>query len=314
MTRISNPIRGLIGSTFRPVVQVFDFLRAVARDYSAKRLSIIAAGLAYYTFLAFFPFVLVMLAAAGYALGSSEQQYQVVENALTRAMPTAGLRIREQLDTIVANRAVVGGLGLLALVWTASNAFAIIIQALRIVWEVKVPSRFVVMRLRALALLAIAVVFLLLSVLASSAMPVVAHLPMAGVVRRLGELPLLWWLASAALSLAISFLAVLVLYRIVPTPQIKLRHEAAGAAFAAVSWELAKSGFAWYLQRFANFDRVYGPVGAIVILLLWIYISAVIVLVGAEIAAVYAVRERGPGPDQAARSARLMEILGETER
>jgi membrane protein len=292
MTRVVKPIRRSARWAFRRLEPVLEIGHAIAEDYSAKRVSIIAAALAYYSFLALFPFVLVILAAAGYVLHSSEQQLDVVRQALDRALPTSDLKIERQLNTIIAHRAVVGGLGLLALVWSASNALAIFVQALRIVWDLKGRSRFLLVRLRALTLLALAIIFLLLSVLVSSTIPLIAHLPAAGVVLRLAEIRVLWRLASAAIPLTISFITFLVLYRIVPAARIELRHAAAGAAFAAVAWEIAKGAFAWYLGRFANFDRVYGPVAAIVVLMLWMYISVVIVLVGAELASVYSLRQR----------------------
>jgi membrane protein len=288
MTRTSKLIRRLARSTF-------EVLRDVARDYSAKRVSIVAAALAYYLFLALFPFVLVILAATGYIVGGSEHEMAVVRQALDQVLPASNLQIEKQLDTIIRSRAVVGGLGLLGLIWSASSAFAVLQQALRIVWGVQTRPRFLLVRLRALALLTLAIIFLLLSILATSLLPVVAHLPAAGVVLRLGKIHLLWRLGSATLSLAIGFITFLVLYRIVPASQVHLRHAAAGSAFAAIAWEIAKRGFAWYLHRFAHFDRIYGPVGAIVVLLLWIYISVVIVLIGAEMALVYSVRDRDHG-------------------
>ena len=202
MSRTAKLLRRAVRWAARRLGQAFEVFHAIGRDYAAKRLSITAAGLAYYVFLGFFPFVLVILAAVGYLLGSSDAHYRAVEQAVTRALPVANLRIEKQLDTIVAHRAVVGGLGLLALVWSASNAFTIFIQALRVVWEVKARPKFVLIRLGGLALLALAVVFLVLSVVASSAMPLIARVPVAGVVLRWGELPAVWRLGSTALSLA----------------------------------------------------------------------------------------------------------------
>lgn len=286
MSRTSKLIRRFARTTF-------EVLRDVANDFSVKRVSIIAAALAYYLFLALFPFILVILAATGYALGGSERELAIVRQTLSQALPASDLEIERQLDAVIQHRAVVGGLGLLALIWSASSAFATLQQALRIVWGVQTRPRFLLVRLRALAFLTLAIVFLLLSILVTSLLPVITHMPPAGIALRLGKLDVLWRLGSAALSLAISFITFLVLYRIVPATHIQLRHAAAGSGFAAIAWELARRGFTWYLHRFAHFDRIYGPVGAIVVLLLWIYISVMIVLVGAELSLAYAQREGG---------------------
>jgi len=308
MGRIAKPIRRVARSILRltalsaaRAVGAYDTAMAIGRDYSAKRVSIVAAALAYYLFLALFPFLLVLIAAFGYVLGSSERTLHAVREALSTALPSSGLHIERQLSVLIAHRAVVGGFGLLGLVWSASNAFAIFAQALRIVWEVKTRARFLLSRLRAMAFLALAVIFLLASTIITSAIPLLTHVAPAGVAQRLAEIRLLWRFASAAVSLALGFVIFLALYRIVPAAHIKLRHAAAGAAFATIAWELAKGAFAWYLRRFGNFDRVYGPVAAIVALLLWIYVSVVIVLVGAELASVYARRESpAPGSNRTA--------------
>jgi len=293
MIRTSKPLRRFLRATLRWLSQAFEVAQAIGRDYSAKRVSIIAAALAYYVFLSLFPFLLVMIAAVGYLLGASPQHVEAVSRALDRVLPSSSVQIQQQLQTIVAHRAVVGGLGLAGLIWSASSIFATFSQALRIVWEIKTRPRFLRTRLTALVFLAVAVVLLLVSVVATSAVPIIARIPAAGAALRLVELPLVWRLASAALSLAVSFITFLALYRIVPAAHIELRHAAAGAAFAAAAWEVAKGGFAWYVQHFANFHKVYGPIGAIVVLLLWIYVSAVISLVGAQVAAVYSQRGRG---------------------
>jgi len=266
----------------RLVRSAFEVTHAVAADYSQKRISILAAALAYYVFLALLPFLLVLLAAAGYILGHFGHHIDVVSRALDRALPSTDLHIKQQLNTLVAHRAALGGLGLLGLFWSASNALAILGQALRIVWGVK-RRTFLMARLRALGLLLLAVLLLPISILVTSSLPVISRISRA---------------AAVLVAVALSFVTFLALYRTVPAPQIRLRHIAAAAGFAAVVWELAKRGFTFYLERFGNFNKVYGPLGAIVVLLLWIYISAVVVLIGAELAQVYSQRERGDAGDR----------------
>ena len=281
----------------RLVRSAFEVTHAVAADYSQKRISILAAALAYYVFLALLPFLLVLLAAAGYILGHFGHHIDVVSRALDRALPSTDLHIKQQLNTLVAHRAALGGLGLLGLFWSASNALAILGQALRIVWGVK-RRTFLMARLRALGLLLLAVLLLPISILVTSSLPVISRISRAGAAIHFGEFQFLWHAAAVLVAVALSFVTFLALYRTVPAPQIRLRHIAAAAGFAAVVWELAKRGFTFYLERFGNFNKVYGPLGAIVVLLLWIYISAVVVLIGAELAQVYSQRERGDAGDR----------------
>jgi membrane protein len=95
------------------------------------------------------------------------------------------------------------------------------------------------------------------------------------------------------LGVAINAVMYMVIYRFLPSPAAKVtwKQAAVGGAVVAVLWELAKQGFAFYLRRFNGahgYDKVYGSLGGLVILILWIYYSAIILLLGAEIARLYA--------------------------
>jgi membrane protein len=286
MTSVAQAIAGFAA----PALAV---VREVWRDSSRKGVSMIAAALAFYLFLALFPFLLVLIAVAGYVLPSSEQGLALMREALDRALPgSSNMGIQRQIESVVAHRAIVGGLGLLVILWSASGAFAVLVRALRIIWESGSKS-LLRTRVRALVLVLVVVLLMLASLALSSALSIIARLNAAGVLGVLGELGALWRLVSATLPLSVAFVTFLAVYRIVPAPQLKLRHVGVGAAFAAVAWEIARCGFSWYLTHFANFDRVYGPVGAVVVLMLWIYVSSVVALVGAELAWVCA--RRWPG-------------------
>jgi membrane protein len=105
----------------------------------------------------------------------------------------------------------------------------------------------------------------------------------------LGEVPgtqFVWILISFAASTGVVFLGLLLLYRFIPRCDVEMRDVWRAALVAAVIWSLAKEGFALYLgSTFVNYSAVYGTVGAIIAILTWIYVSAIIMLTGAEFAA-----------------------------
>src|SRR5207302_2376573 len=92
-----------------------------------------------------------------------------------------------------------------------------------------------------------------------------------------------WQIVTIGASLGLVFLVFLILYRFVPRREVSLRDVWLGALLAAAGWELVKELFALYLgSSLANYSAVYGTMGTVIALLTWIYISAVIILVGAE--------------------------------
>jgi membrane protein len=96
--------------------------------------------------------------------------------------------------------------------------------------------------------------------------------------------------AEVALSTTVVFVALLLLYRVVPPATMPLRLLWPSAAAAAIAFEVAVYGFAIYATRFASFNTVYGPMGAVLLFLLLVYLLAAIVLLGAETAAARSLR------------------------
>jgi membrane protein len=100
-----------------------------------------------------------------------------------------------------------------------------------------------------------------------------------------GQSSLLWDAGALAIPSALSFLTFLFLYWLLPNLPVRLRDIWPGALVAGLGIELAKHGFALYLANFANYELVYGSLGGVIALLFWVYLSANILLFGAEIAA-----------------------------
>jgi membrane protein len=89
----------------------------------------------------------------------------------------------------------------------------------------------------------------------------------------------------------------LFIYRFVPNRKTYWRHVWLGAVIAAILFEVAKSLFVWYLARFTNYNQVYGSLASVIILLLWLYLSSLVLILGAEIGSEYQ-RLRYPGERQ----------------
>jgi membrane protein len=263
---------------------VWRLLHLTGYKFAQDRGSLLAAAMAFYAFLAVFPFALLLIAGLGHFLGSSEAAFSRVSDYLGQAMPELRMHIHGQLKQIILHRKVVGWLGLLALIYSASGGFGTVQTALVQIWEIPSPHRFLVARLKSLGLVLAAMVLLILSVTVTSVAAITARLPLSRLTHVMRHLAPLWGPKVGVASLIFGFAMFMALYSIVSSPRVPRRYLALGAAFAAVAWELAKFAFAWYVESYAAFDRIYGPMGAVVILLLWIYVSCLILVVGAELA------------------------------
>jgi membrane protein len=92
-----------------------------------------------------------------------------------------------------------------------------------------------------------------------------------------------WWIASTLLPIFLSFAAFTLAYWLIPARRIRLRHIVPGALLAAVLFEAVKVGFNIYLEHFTEYNIIFGSLGAVIAFLFWVYLSANILLLGAEV-------------------------------
>jgi membrane protein len=173
----------------------------------------------------------------------------------------------------------------LVLLVGATTAASSVRHALNRVLQVSRPRPFVRRKLAEFALVLVGGIFVSLSVLTSTALTLLAVVrPLAavgGLLRRSGLAELAATIGPWILSAA----AFLIVYRFLPNERVRWRSLLAGTAVGAVLFELAKGGFFWYLRTLAGYSLVYGPLTGVVVLLIWVYLAAMILLVGAEVIA-----------------------------
>jgi membrane protein len=189
----------------------------------------------------------------------------------------------------MAMRGALGVVALAALLWSSSGVFSALVTAISRAWCGDCGRPMWKEKLVGLILTLMAGLLIFVAI-GSSSLAQVVHLygdrllP-AELAARVGPFDLV----GVALSIAVNISAFFILYKWVPALHVPWRPALLGAVVAGVVWEAAKGVFAWYLSTFAvrNFTQVYGPISAVLGLLLWTYVSAVIVLLGAELGATY---------------------------
>jgi membrane protein len=245
------------------------------------RLLALAAGVVFYGLLALFPAITALVSS--YALFAKPATIGGHLASIASVMPASAYGIiNEQVTRIVTGSA--GGLsaafffGLALALWSANAGMKAIIDALNIVYGVKERRGFIKLNVISLAMTAGAIAGLLLAIAAVVALPVVtSYLPFG----RLNA-SLLGWLRWPAL-LALLLFGLAVLYRFGPDLDHPYwRWISPGAVFAAVTWIAGSALLSWYLGHFANYDATYGSLGAGIGLMMWLWMTSIVVLVGAE--------------------------------
>jgi len=253
------------------------------KEASRDNLNLIAAGVAFYAFLAFVP----LLGALVLTYGLVADPASVVQHfhALTQVMPPdvariIGEQMQSMVDTATGQKGFALLLALLVAIYGAMRGATSIITALNIVYGVSEDRSFVRTTILAVLLTLGAVVALFAGIIAISAMAALGKLlPFSSPLVH-GLLKIVFWVAAGA---AVSFV-IAAIYRYAPNrPKAKWRWLSPGSIAATLVWLAATLGFGFYVANFGNYNATYGSLGAVVVFLTWLYLSAYILLIGAEL-------------------------------
>ena len=273
----------------------------MARRSGADQIGDMAASVAYYALFSLFPLLFAVAAMLSLFLEPARVEEEILA-VTAQYLPGAEGLIRENVKDILRAGGALGVIAVVGLVWSASGVFGSIARVLDRAWGVGETRAFHIIRFRSiLMVLGVAALFLLSltsTVLLQRAAGL--HIDPFGA----GD-----FLASSARgvlrgsSLAGSLALPLLLYRFAPSERIPWRDLIPGALLSGLLFEAAKVAFITYLHRFADFDRVYGSLSLVIVLLLWTYISALILIIGAEFGAALGRWRRGaPRRSHSARS------------
>jgi len=249
-----------------------------------------AAAISYYALFSLFPLLIFMVSIFGIFLQSSSLQEDLIDKVLEFIPLTSGEgrnEVKDAIDAIAGISIPLSIVGLLGLAWSASALFGAIRTSLNIAWDIETSRHFVKQKLLDLGMVAGVGVFFLLSI-GTTALLRTTQEASSDILGPLSSNTAVFWRTIPYLMPAIfSFGAFIVLYRFVPNTPTKIRDVWPGALIAAISFEIIKNGFSFYLANFGRYDVIYGSLGAVVALLFWMYLSAVVLLFGAEVASEY---------------------------
>ena len=259
-----------------------DVARRTLQEVKADNVPITAAGVAFYGMLALVPALVAIVSVYGLVVSPEESREQV--EGFTAALPGEAARLLvAQLDSITGGDS--GGLGvklavsLGGLLWSASSGTTALIRGLGIAYDEPEGRGFVKLRSRALILTVAAVVGAVVVLGLTVALP--AILDAAG-LRSAGKtvgLVLRWPILGVLFILGLS-----ALYRYGPDrDKAKWRWVSPGALLATVLWVIGTGLFAFYAGRFGSYNETYGTLAGAIVLLLWLFLTALVILVGAEL-------------------------------
>lgn len=255
----------------------------VVQAFNADKCSFLAAGLCYFVFFSIFPMMLLLVSVTGYFLTAEQAMLQAVQ--LThQVFPQQQGFLLGILQGVMENRSTASLFGTATLLWSAKNIFQSLGQALNIIW--KVPTDRGIIKENALAVvlsLSVGILIFLTSVSYAVLLAIMNfRFPVLGLSP--SDIPGIVFLIFNILPVTLVALILTALYTILPNRRMALHQVLPGAVAAAALWEVLRRAFSYYLEHMSKFDAVYGSISGIVGFMLWIFISANVFLLGAEVA------------------------------
>ena len=259
-----------------------DIILRVYRGISDDRILLVAAGVTFYALLAIFPGIAALISI--YSLYADPASIANHLDTMANVAPGGAIDLlREEMTRLASQGGATLGvsfLGSLAIsLWTANSGVKAIFDALNIVYGEDEKRSFLKLNAITLFVTLGIVVFILLTLAAVVAVPVaLTYIPlpeMTALVVIIGRWPILFVLVTTALA---------VLYKYGPSrTEPRWRWVTWGSVSAAIVWLAASALFSWYVASFGSYNKTYGSLGAVIGFMTWIWISIIVVLVGAKL-------------------------------
>lgn len=273
----------------KKIRSIWSFLKQLTKRIVEDDLWGMAAQLAFFFLLSLFPFMLFLVTLLGFLPVTQDD----LINFLSVYAPDQTISlIGDTVSQVVEERN--GGLlslGILGTLWSASNGINSVIKSMNTAYNIEEKRSMIVTRLIAIAL----TIFMLFVIIIAFLLPVFGQ--------RIGEylfsfiglsedFLVVWNAMRWGISSIIIFLVLLALYRMAPSRRVYFADAAVGAIVATILWQIVSLTFSFYVNSAGNFSATYGSLGGVIILMLWFYLSGMIIIFGGEVNALIELRRK----------------------
>jgi len=241
----------------------------------------LAAALSYYLVISLFPLILLLLSISGLMLQDVGAQGLIIRQ-VTQYLPGSEIIVSQTMNTVILARGPLAWLAALGLLWTTLGMFSVVDQAINTAWRVTTRRGYLRTKLISLTMFGALSALLLLSVAVTRALHLIAASPLVARLESIPGGPWLWTVAGASVSILGAAAGFILLYRFLPSTPVRWAEVWPAGLLVAALWEAGKWGFLWYLSV-ADYSSIYGQIGTVVALLVWGYVSGIVLIWGAEL-------------------------------
>jgi membrane protein len=274
---------------------LWPFLAAVGRKFHRDNAFFLARGLAFDVLVCLIPALFLLFVLFGFLFDSSRETIQYMSSYMKSMIPFSQQQVLRNLFSVVKNQKVLGLLGAIGIVWTLSRLFASIRTVLDAVFESPKGRSFFQGKIFDLKMMGVGTLFLLATVFVTSLSSVIKQASPHALSAKFLYLGVRGEITVLLLGFCFTVCLFFFLYKFVPGQRISIRNSLYGALAASLLWELAKQVFRFYLLNVADWNKVYGSFTLLFALVLWVYYSCIVFILGAEMTWVWSRRKRAGG-------------------
>jgi membrane protein len=262
--------------------KIFRYLKRLVRKFLEDRCQILASSIAFYSILSIFPALLILISFSGVVINRFSIQANILSFVEERIPIIYGF-VDNNLTGIVANRASIGVIGFVILFFTATYVFDSIQYALNKIFRTDTHRKYWKQKLYGFLIVFLIFVIIVTTFSLSTGLFYLSNNIIRAMDIEAAISTILLRILSVAIGILFNFLIFTLIYYFGTNKHISLRQIYRGALTIAIGWEGVKYIFVLYVDRAANYQMAYGSIGSVIAFLLWVYVSSMIMLLGAEI-------------------------------
>jgi membrane protein len=280
------------GAARRILRDALDFAKRVYDKAGQDNIFFLAGGIAFNVLVAAAPFLLLLVAIFGVVLQATiaDPQQAAIDYVLSILPASQGVIdfTRVQIDAIIAGSTRAGLLGLFLFVWFSTRLIGSLRSVLREVFDLPEDRGIIAGKIFDIKMVIVAGTLFLANTGTTVVLEAIHTYGIEWLGPRFeGGFRLIRALWGQLLAFGFIFVMFLLIYRYLPARRTPWRIALVAATFTSVVWELLKAAFAWYVANVASYSSTYGALATLVVLVFWIYYSAVVFILGGEVAQVY---------------------------
>ena len=279
------------------------FCKNIVNEFLSRNGPHLAAAISFYALFSLFPLVLALITVLSFVLGSPASKAQLAQQ-IGDLVPVSEELVVQTISTVVGSRNISGVIAIVALLWATTAVFGAIRKGINTTWGIRQTRPFLQERAIDFSLAIGAGLLFLISISSTAALSFFRELAILLYPATVVDEIFAWDQVAAVIPPTLSLITFIVLYWFLPNTRVRIRHVWPVAILATVAFEVVKNGFVFFVQNYSDYNIVYGTIGAVFALLMWIYVSAIILLFCALLVSRYSAYM-----EERARTRRWMNML-----